>query len=447
MDTPICDFVRRYAESGTLRLHMPGHKGAGPLGFESLDLTEIDGADNLYAPDGIIARSEENASVLFGCPTFYSAEGASLCIRAMLQLCLLYARQQGKKPLIAAGRNAHKVFVTAAALLDLDVIWLHPGKEDSYLSYGLTPGELERQLGQMEETPAAVYLTSPDYLGNTVDIAALAPVCHRHGCLLLVDNAHGAYLRFLPESRYPIDLGADMCCDSAHKTLPVLTGGAYLHISPAAPALFSTHVKHAMALFGSTSPSYLILQSLDAANGYLADGYPILLAAFIREISGCRDILAAHGYELLGDEPLKITLRPKAYGYDGRDFAGLLRKKNIVCEFYDPDYVVLMLTPETGTEGLKRLKEALLSIPKKPAITAQPPKLSPPRQVESLRQAALSPSEIIPVSESVGRILSSPSVGCPPAVPIVVCGERIDEAALRCFQYYGIQECAVIIDE
>ena len=125
MDTPICDFVRRYAQSGTLRLHMPGHKGTGPLGIEQLDITEISGADSLYEASSIIAQSERNAGVLFGCPTFYSTEGASQCIRAMVYLAMLHAKQNSRKPLILAGRNAHKTFLSAAALLDLDVEWIY----------------------------------------------------------------------------------------------------------------------------------------------------------------------------------------------------------------------------------------------------------------------------------------------------------------------------------
>ena len=122
MDTPICDFVKDYAHNDALRLHMPGHKGQGPLGVESLDITEIGGADVLYAAKGIIRRSQANAAALFGTGrTVYSAEGSSLCIRAMLYLAMLQARADGKTPRIAAGRNAHKAFMTAAALLDLDI--------------------------------------------------------------------------------------------------------------------------------------------------------------------------------------------------------------------------------------------------------------------------------------------------------------------------------------
>ena len=115
METPICNFVRKYAESEAIRLHMPGHKGKNILGLEALDITEIDGADSLYEANGIIRQSEENAGRLFGCPTFYSTEGSSQCIRAMLYLAMLHAKEQGKRPVIAAGRNAHKTFLTGAA--------------------------------------------------------------------------------------------------------------------------------------------------------------------------------------------------------------------------------------------------------------------------------------------------------------------------------------------
>ena len=134
MKTPIADFVRRYGAGGTLRLHMPGHKGRGPLGVESLDITEIQGADSLYEASGVIRESEENASGLFGCPTYYSVEGSSQCIRAMVYLALLRAKAQGRRPLIAAGRNAHRTFLGALALLDVEVLWLMPRAGEGYLS-------------------------------------------------------------------------------------------------------------------------------------------------------------------------------------------------------------------------------------------------------------------------------------------------------------------------
>ena len=443
METPICDFVRKYAESYALRLHMPGHKGVGPLGAERLDITEIDGADSLYEANGIIRESEENAGGLFGYRTFYSTEGSSLCIRAMIYLIMLYARKTGRKPLIAAGRNAHKAFLSAAAMLDVDIMWLYPENSGSYLSGAPDARRLDEILSNAPEAPAAVYITSPDYLGNTADIEAIAKVCRRRGCLLAVDNAHGAYLKFLDVSAHPMDLGADICCDSAHKTLPVLTGGAYLHISPSAPELFARHAKNALAMFGSTSPSYLILQSLDAANTYLAEYRP-RLRSFSTLVENMKDELIGCGYFLYGSEPLKITVDAKKYGYHGGELARILSKKSVICEFSDPDWVVLMLTPENGEQGVQRLKEVLTAIPRKAPITEQPPEFHRAQRALSVREAVMSPSETVPVEKSRGRILAAVTVGCPPAVPILVSGELIDDNAVACFEYYGIETCEVV---
>lgn len=445
MNTPICDYVRRYCEHDSVRLHMPGHKGKKLLGMEHLDITEIDGADSLYEATGIIRESEQNAGMLFGSETYYSTEGCSQCIRAMLYLTALYAKQCEKKPLIAAARNVHKTFLSAAALLDLDVMWLYPKEPDSYLSCCLDAGELDAVLSVAPEKPIAVYLTSPDYLGNMADLPKISAVCQRHQVLLLVDNAHGAYLRFLQPSMHPVDLGADICCDSAHKTLPALTGAAYLHIAESAPKCFSEQAKNALMLFGSTSPSYLILQSLDAVNEYLDNGYPQRLKDFAEQFRALKSRLTAYGYDLQGDEPLKLTIRTKPWGYRGTELAQILSQKKLVCEFSDPDFLVMMVTPETTQEELIKLEQALCAIPKRPAILEEPPQFVTCERILSIREAVLSPCEIVPVENCVGRVLAAASVGCPPAVPIAVSGERLDAHAKACFSYYGQKTCSVVI--
>ena len=288
-----------------------------------------------------------------------------------------------------------------------------------------------------------MYVTSPDYLGNVLDIGKLAEVCHRHGVLLLVDNAHGAYLKFLPGSRHPMDQGADLCCDSAHKTLPVLTGGAYLHIRD---KKLAKQAKNALAIFGSTSPSYLILQSLDAANAILGDpAYTNKLMELCFLADGVRQQLNKHGISANhAAEPLKITIHPQMYGYTGTELADALRNSGIECEFADPDFLVLMLTPAITEEDLQRLVGVLTSLPCRKPIDTTPPLIGRPEKVLSIRNALLSPCETIQVSESEGRILAASSVGCPPAVPIVVCGERIDKNAIACFRYYSIDTCCVV---
>ncbi len=451
MTTPIRDFVLSYAEKSPLRLHMPGHKGAALLGFEEYDITEVAGADSLYEADGIIRESEQNASLLFGCPTYYSTEGSSQCIRAMLYLVALHAKEQGiDRPLILAGRNAHKTFLSAVALLDLDVEWLYPEYEHGYLDCPVTPHGLTDTLARLDaegRLPAAVYLTSPDYLGNTADIERLSAVCHGFGVLLVVDNAHGAYLKFLSPSLHPMDLGADLCCDSAHKTLPVLTGGAYLHIGPQLPMSLRAQVKQALSLFGSTSPSYLILQSLDMANAVMADkDFAVSLTKTAVRVETCCVKLSERGLSAHNHEPLKLTVYPNIYGYTGFELAEYLRKHNIECEFADPNFVVLMFTPAITDENTAYLTEVLRSLPRRSPLSLCTPTPVPPERVMSIREALLSPSEELPVSECVGRVLAAATVGCPPAVPIVVSGERIDESALACFSYYGIEFCRVVTE-
>ena len=443
MNAPIFDFVKKYSEENFLRLHMPGHKGINFLGMESADITEIDGADSLYEADGIISESEKNASSLFGADTFYSTEGSSLCIRAMLYLACLKAKKDNKRPLIFAGRNAHKSFLSANILLDFDIEWLY-GNSNSYLSCNINAEQLEKLIIDSSETPVAVYLTSPDYLGNTINLKSIADVCHKHNVLLLVDNAHGAYLKFLKPSQHPIDFGADMCCDSAHKTLPVLTGGAYLHIRKNASEIFKENAKNALALFGSTSPSYLILQSLDLANQYINQGYSDKLCSFSDEVSELKTRLKNNGFSLTGNEPLKITIETKKLGFYATEFSKILADKKIICEFADKDYIVLMLTPETGKDGLEILEKALISISFKNEIEELPPEITIPQKVMSPRETSFLPSEIISVEKSEGRILASACVGCPPAVPIVMCGETINKQAIKCFKYYGIEKCRVV---
>ncbi len=445
MNTPICDFVKKYTESESIRLHMPGHKGKALLGFEHLDITEVEGADVLYSAKGIIKESMDNAASLFGtAKTLYSTEGSSLSIRAMLYMVALYAKEKGENPLIFAGRNAHKAFLSGAALNDIEVKWLYPEENEGLLSCKITPEKLRTYLEKVQKKPTALYVTSPDYLGNITDIKGLSQVCKEFGLLLLVDNAHGAYLNFLEASQHPVALGADACCDSAHKTLPVLTGGGYLHISKYAPRLFIDATENAMSLFASTSPSYLILQSLDMANKYLNDGYKEKLSAFTEKTEELKEALQEKGYRLFGDEALKITIFAKEYGYSGFEIAEILEENGIFPEFSDSDFLVLMLTPENSAEELEALKSVLLNIEKKEPISIPAPKVNKLKKALSIRQALFSSATETDINDTEGKILASYAICCPPAVPIAVCGEILDKSAIEAFEYYGIEKIKII---
>lgn len=440
MKTPIVSFLKSYQEKSPVRMHMPGHKGAGILGFEGMDLTEIYGADELFAAEGIIKESEQNASNLFGCPTYYSTQGSTLCIQTMCTILCQDAKSKGKKPKILAGRNAHRSFIHAAALLDFEIEWLY-GNSD-YLSCKIHAEDLEKAI--IESLPTAVYLTNPDYLGNLLDIKSLASVCKKHNVLLAIDNAHGAYLPFLKDSLYPIDLGADLCCDSAHKTLPVLTGGAYLHLSDSLNQVWKNDVKHFMEYFSSTSPSYLIMASLDAANEVLDTTFKNSLFECIQRVDGLKNTLVQHGYTILSGEPMKITISTKEFGYTGNEIANLLMECDIYPEFYDSDYIVLMPSPYNTKDDLKRLETCLCGIEGKPILVNKPPKLEQSKKAMNVRQALFSSSITLDVSKSLGQVCSSVTVSCPPAILPVIPGEVISESSIEVMKYYGIETIRVV---
>lgn len=440
MKTPIVSFLKSYQEKSPVRMHMPGHKGAGILGFEGMDLTEISGADELFAADGIIKESEQNASNLFGCPTYYSTQGSTLCIQTMCTILCQDAKSKGKKPKILAGRNAHRSFIHASALLDFDIVWLY-GNSD-YLSCKISTETLEKEI--VENNPTAVYLTNPDYLGNLLDIKSLASICKKHDVLLAIDNAHGAYLRFLEPSLHPIDLGADLCCDSAHKTLPVLTGGAYLHLSDSLNQVWKNDVKHFMEYFSSTSPSYLIMASLDATNEVLDTTFKKSLSECIQRVDVLKNALIQHGYTILSGETMKITISTKEFGYTGNEIANLLMESDIYPEFYDSDYIVLMPSPYNTKDDLKRLETCLCKIERKSVVFNSFPKLERARKVMNVRQALFAPSKMIEVSKSLGQVCSSVSVSCPPAILPVIPGEVISESSIEVMKYYGIETVRVV---
>jgi len=444
MNTPIYDYVQNYIKNNCHRLHMPGHKGVPFLGCEHLDLTEIEGADYLYNAKGIIRESMDNATQIFGTyKTFYSTEGSSLSIKAMLKAVIHEYSKEGETPLVIASRNAHKAFIYSAMMLNFDVEYVKSSKDFTLCNGVVSPEDLEDAIKSADRKPVCVYITSPDYLGGMCDITSLSKVCDRYDIPLLVDNAHGGYLNFLEKSPHPIHCGAFMCCDSAHKTLPVLTGGGYLHLSERAKDVAHL-IGRFMEFFGSTSPSYLILQSLDLANKYLAGAYSKDLKKCVSDIQNLKAKLIYNGWEIYPSDPLKLTIMPKHMGYSGNEIAEILAKNGGFVEYADPDYVVIMLTPQNPCEDFDFIEKVLNSLPKKEEILpTKLPKLNFER-VLSPFEASKNEFETVAVKDSIGKIASSPNVGCPPAVSVVTAGERISPEAVEIMEYYGIEKIDII---
>ncbi|MBR1751354.1 MAG: arginine decarboxylase [Ruminococcus sp.] len=446
MTTPICDFVTGYAVGKTVRFHMPGHKGVISHGLEPVDITEIKGAGYLYSDEGIIAESEQNASMLFGTEkTLYSTEGSSLSIKTMLAVAATALKKEGERPVILAARNAHKAFIDAAALIDLDVEWLLPrlgGK--SICSCDVTPEMVRNKLLSMEKKPLALYITSPDYCGNILDIRGIKTVLQGFDIPLLVDNAHGAYLKFLTPSLHPVDQGADMCADSAHKTLPVYTGGGYLHISRNADKRFIPPAKGLMSMLASTSPSYLIMQSLDICNLELSGEFPSLLGEAVKRVSEVKSEIASFGFELFGNEPMKICILPNSFGYTGDEVADILRQNGVEPEYSDPYTCVLMPGVKNTADDYEKLLFALSLITRRRPIENTVFKLPNPIRHMSIREAAFSNTRRISVDDALGCICGRSAVSCQPSVPIAVSGEEITADIIKILKRYSIFEIDVL---
>ncbi|MBR1592667.1 MAG: aminotransferase class V-fold PLP-dependent enzyme [Ruminococcus sp.] len=437
MNTPIYDFLLKYSSSDILRCHMPGHKGRFKY-LENIcntDITEIKGADSLFEADGIILQSEKNMSGLYNtAASFYSAGGSTLCIQAML------AAMKYENRKVIAVRNVHRAFLNAAALLDIDVIWLMPKYNGGLLSGEIDINDAEMLLKKYPSS--CLYITSPDYTGKTADIKKLSEICHKYDSVLLTDNAHGAHLHFFEESIHPIYLGADICCDSAHKMLPALTGAAVLHTSS---EKYAKILRQCMSIFASTSPSYLIMASLDLCNKYISESIREDIKNNLVFIDNFRnnfpDIKFADG------EPFHITLKASESGYNGNRLAELMRINNVECEYSDSDIVIFLMSPMNCREDYEKLSDSLA---KSLTSAEKHEKISPlfsthlPERATSIRDAVFSDFEEIPVENSLGRICASVKVPCPPAVPIAASGEIIDEICINIFKRYGISSVIVV---
>lgn len=425
MNTPICDFLEKYTKDNRLRLHMPGHNGEFPH-----DITEIEGADSLFDSDaggGIIAQSEALAARIFGAEkTCYSCAGSTLAIQAAL--ALLKAR--GVKT-IAAGRYSHKSLAAAAALLDLEIKWLYP---QEYLRANVV---LDADSLRGAD---AVFMTNIDYYGGTWRYV-------RPNIPLLIDNAHGAYLKFVDKRKlgaeylHPMELGFPlMSAESAHKTLPVLTGGAYLHFAAGEP---HERAKEMMSLFGSSSPSYLILESLDRFNGLLAADVQGVTRA-CEYVKALKQRLVERGVPLEKSDHLRVTINARDSGHSGFDYARSLRASGVECELADENRVVLLFSSATTLKDCERAELAVLFVPQKAPLPRVVYPVIKPTAAVSMREALFRPQRTVALENAGGEVCAGLFAPCPPCVPLVMPGEIIDHNVVDALRLYGVKRVAII---
>ncbi|MCI1953028.1 MAG: amino acid decarboxylase [Clostridiales bacterium] len=427
-DSPLYNALRRHLSLGRSSFHTPGHKNAFlPKDLLSLDLTELPDTDSLYDACGPILEAEQNAAHLFGAKrTLFSTDGCTLCIQTMLHLA---CPEKGK---VLCSRRIHRSAVNAMALLGLEPVWVKP---QELLLYLQSPVQVN-----------ACYVTSPDYYGRVLDIPALAKACKEKGIPLLVDNAHGSHLAFTKPDLHPLHLGASMTADSVHKTLGVLTGGALLQIGD---EQFLKNAKSAMALFGSTSPSYPIMASIDLTVKWLYE-HPDAFGPVQEAIFKLKEKATSLSIPSISDDPTRLTLDASSHGYSGEELAEFLRKNGVEPEMADSRYCVLIATPWNQPEDFERVEKALelfSQLPPKEALSSDSdlPQLEElPPVVLPLREAVLSENHELLIEESVGAICAEAACPCPPGIPIVMPGELILPQAASLLKDYGFSTVKVL---
>lgn len=426
--TPLKTALDEYIEKDLSRFHMPGHKGADCFpDYYKYDVTEVGGTDSLFEAAGALAETERRFSEIYGSgATLLSAGGSTLCIQAMLATAL------NRGDSFIAARNCHASAVNAAALLGLNPIWINQR-------------DLKGAERAFEENPEvkALYLTSPDYFGVMSDIPAFAALCKKYGAKLLVDNAHGAHLHFFPTEMHPISLGADMCADSLHKTLPVFTGGALLHLKD--EALYEK-AKQKMRLFGSTSPSYLIMLSADNCIEYLETKARADFAMLNGKVANLRYKAFEHGLapKTRNVEPARLTLSVTAAEKSAGEFENSLREHGIEPEYVNSEWAVLMASPFNTERDFERVSKFLDDTFGNGCAAFEERLSKMPERALSVREAVFAESESVPVKNALGRVAASLVLPCPPCIALSAPGEIINEEIQGLFVKYGIERINLV---
>lgn len=416
---PLWQALQEYQKLNRTSFHTPGHKGKDffPKNPWQNDLTELPETDALYEAEGVILASEKELARLYHADrSLISAGGCTLAIQAMIRL----ACHGGK---LLCSRILHRSAVNTMALLGIEPLWILP-KNQSGCSGRIEPEQVLEMLNKHDDIDA-VYITSPDYYGALSDIAGISAVCQKFNIPLLVDNAHGSHLAFLHENLHPLHLGATMTACSMHKTLPVLTGGAALNIHG---KKYTENAKTAMALFGSTSPSYPIMCSIDLCVQWLLNGGAEKYAALESTIAKIKSTTATKGIiQPLGlCDPLRISLNTASVGMSGTESGAYFRERGLEPEMFDRENVVFICTPFNTNTELERLHKAILDLPTKTSVfSEQNFAFELPERVMTIREALLSPKKNIPLEQAVGEIAADIVCPCPPGIPLVIPGERI----------------------
>jgi arginine/lysine/ornithine decarboxylase len=433
-----------YEREHPARFHMPGHKGRGLSGFwrEELqlwDVTELSNTDNLHEPHGALAVAQESMAQAYGAKaSFFVVNGGTNAVQAMI-----LALGEDDKLLLA--RDCHRSAVSGAALRGIETCYIWPKYDETRGLPGMvTPDDLDRALAQTGATAALI--TTPNAYGFCADVAGLADAAHQHGALLLIDGAHGAHYPF--SDALPRGLGgyADVFVHSQHKTMDALTQAASLHLGEC--RITPEQLRRALAMTETTSPSYLLMASLDWSV-YMArrrdwEGQVsrcLALEEKIEVIDGLKVFHDPVGIGVFERDRTRLVIDVTMRGYTGYEAQAILEQNNIFLEMADARRLVLITTPNDEPEWYDRLLEALSALPKRAPwqlkTAGEEILFAANAQRMGIRAATFARTQTMPLGEAEGRVAAEPIGIYPPGIALVMPGEVID---LHAIDYLTAQE-------
>lgn len=460
-DKSLYERLSRYADSDYYPCHMPGHKrnvmAGGMADFYRIDITEIDGFDDLHHPQGVIYEAQERANRLYGAKETYYLVGGSTC---GVLACIMAVTGRGDGILIA--RNCHKSVYHAAIMQELVLHYYYPGVIREYdICDAADADEIGRLLDEYPDCKAVV-VTSPTYEGIISDIKAIAKAVHDREKILIVDEAHGAHLglKIEPQEKETtaqkgampygaVAEGADLVIHSLHKTLPSLTQTALLHVN--GERVDREKLQRYLTMLQSSSPSYVLMASMDSCIRYL-EKYGRERMAFLQEqyrefmdrMNGCRHIrvgkmtdVSKKGYSLAAWDIGKIVISVKGTTVSGQQLYDILREEyHLQMEMAAQSYALAMMTIMDTAEGWQRLADAILQIDGRieEADRHTETMACAPRAALGIAEAFHKESETVCLSEAEGRVCADFINFYPPGIPLLVPGEIIEKDAIDCIR-------------
>ena len=426
-----------YERDNPARFHMPGHKGRGLSGFwrEELqlwDVTELSITDNLHAPSGAIDAAQKEMARAYGTKaSFFVVNGGTNAVQAMI-----FSLGEEDKLLLA--RDCHKSAISGCALRGIETCYLSPCYDESRGLLGMvTPEDLDQALEATGATAALI--TTPNAYGFCADVAGLADTAHKHGALLLIDSAHGAHFPFSDALPRGLAGYADMFAHSQHKTMDALTQAASLHLCQC--RISPERLRRALAMTETTSPSYLLMASLDWSvyiawrrdwKGQVARC--IALEQKIEAIAGMTVLRDPVGFGVFERDRTRLVIDVTGRGYSGYEAQALLEQQNIFIEMADMRRLILITSPNDEPIWYDQLLDALKSLPKRAAKKAKPrgeeARFTANEQRTRIRAATFAQTQVTPLEKAAGRIAAEPIGIYPPGIALVMPGEVIDQRVI-----------------